>query len=42
MKISILTPNLSNNCLGQAWLLGDILSKHYEVEIVGPVVSNDI
>ncbi len=36
MKISILTPDLSHNCLGRAWLLGKILQRHYEIEIIGP------
>ena len=37
MKISILTPDLSNNCLGRAYLLAKILQRRYEVEIVGPI-----
>ncbi len=36
MKISILTSDLSDNCLGRAYLLAKILQRHYEVEIVGP------
>jgi len=35
MKISILTPDLSHNCLGRAYLLAKILKMYYEVEIVG-------
>lgn len=35
MKISILCPNLSGNCLGRAYLLAKILQRKYEVEIVG-------
>ena len=42
MKISILTPNLSNNSLGRAYLLADILQRHYEVEIVGPIFDKGI
>jgi len=34
MKISILTPDLSHNCLGCAYLLAKILQKYYEVEIL--------
>jgi hypothetical protein len=34
MKISILYPDLSHNCLGRAYLLlAKILQRHYEVEI---------
>ncbi len=42
MKISILSPNLSSNCLGRAYLLAKILQRRYEVEIVGPVFSDGI
>ena len=42
MKISILTPDLSHNCLGRAYLLAKILQRHYEVEIVGPVFGDGI
>lgn len=42
MKISILTPDLSHNCLGRAYLLAKILQRHYEVEIVGPMFGDGI
>jgi len=42
VKISILTPDLSHNCLGRAYLLAKILQKHYEVEIVGPLFGKGI
>ena len=42
MKISILTPDLSHNCLGRAYLLAKILQRHYKLEIVGPIFSNGI
>ncbi|MCK4734615.1 MAG: glycosyltransferase family 4 protein [Methanophagales archaeon] len=42
MKISILTPDLSHNCLGRAYLLAKILQRHYEVEIVGPIFGDVI
>lgn len=42
MKISILSPDLSNNCLGRAYLLAKILQKRYEVEIVGPIFGDEI
>jgi len=42
MKISILTPDLSSNCLGRAYLLAKILQGHYEVEIIGPIFGDGI
>jgi len=42
MKISILTPDLSHNCIGRAYTLAKILQREYEVEIVGPVFGNGI
>jgi glycosyltransferase involved in cell wall biosynthesis len=37
MKISILTPNLSGNCLGRAYILAKALQNKYDVEIIGPI-----
>jgi glycosyltransferase involved in cell wall biosynthesis len=42
MKVSVLCHDLSNNCLGRAYLLGKILQRRYEVEIVGPLFGEDI
>lgn len=42
MKISILTPDLSHNCLGRAYLLAKVLQRRYEVEIDGPVFGKGI
>lgn len=42
MKISILTPDLSLNCLGRAYLLAKILQRHYKVEIIGPIFGEGI
>ena len=42
MKISILSPNLSSNCLGRAYVLAKLLQSHYEVEIVGPIFFDNI
>jgi len=42
MKISILTPDLSQNCLGRAYLLAKILQRHYKVEIIGPMFGEGI
>ena len=42
MKISILSPDLSHNCLGRAYLLVKILQRRYEVEIIGPMLGEGI
>jgi len=42
MKISILTPDLSHNCFGRAYLLAKIFQRRYEVEIVGPIFGDGI
>jgi len=42
MKVSILTPDLSHNCLGRAYFLAKILQRHYKVEIVGPILGDGI
>ena len=42
MKISILSPDLSHNCLGRAYLLAKILQRRYDVEIVGPMFGEEI
>jgi glycosyltransferase involved in cell wall biosynthesis len=42
IKISILTPDLSHNCLGRAHLLAKILHRKYEVEVVGPLYEDYI
>lgn len=42
MKISILTPDLSHNCLGRAYILAKVLQRRYDVEIVGPAFGNGI
>ena len=42
MKITILSPNLGGNCLGRAYLLAKVLQRRYEVEIVGPLFSDEI
>ena len=35
MKISIISFDLGNNCQGRAYLLGKVLSRHYDVDIHG-------
>lgn len=42
MKISILTPNLSSNSLGRAYLLAKILQRKYKLEIIGPIWGDGI
>ena len=42
MKISILAPDLSHNCLGRAYLLAKALQEHYMVEVVGPLLGDKI
>lgn len=42
MKISILVCNLSNNCLGRAYLLGKVLQRKYAVEVIGPMFGKKI
>lgn len=42
MKITVLTPDLSHNCLGRAYLLASILQRSNEVEIAGPVFRKGI
>lgn len=42
MKISILSPNISNNCVGRSYIFAKILQKHFEVEIVGPAFANSV
>jgi len=42
MKISILCPDLSHNCLGRAYLLAKLIQRHYEVELVGPRFKSEI
>ena len=42
MKVSILTPNVSSNALGRAYLLGQLLCHENEVEIIGPVLGRGV
>jgi len=42
MKISILTSDLSRNCLGRTYILAKVLQKRYSVEIIGPMSGNSI
>jgi len=42
MKISMLVPDLSSNCLGRAYFLYKLLIKKYNVEIIGPLIGKNI
>ncbi|MFC7047201.1 glycosyltransferase family 4 protein [Halobacteriaceae archaeon GCM10025711] len=42
MKVSVLTPDLSHNCLGRAHVLAELLERYYDVEIVGPKLRGDV
>lgn len=42
MKISILCPDLSGNCLVRPYILAKILQRRYEVEIAGPMFGDGI
>ena len=42
IKILILSPDLSHNCLDRSYLLAKILQRHYEVEIIGPMFGEGI
>lgn len=42
MKITVLTPDLSHNCLSRAYLLARVLQKSNEVEIAGPAFGDGI
>lgn len=42
MKISLLSPDLSQNCMARAHLLYRMLSAEHDVEIVGPVFGDGV
>jgi len=42
IRILMITPNFSNNCIGRTFLIADILSEFSEIHIVGPASSGDI
>jgi len=42
MHVSILTPDLSHNCLGRAYVLAQLLERRHTVEIVGPELGDGI
>jgi glycosyltransferase involved in cell wall biosynthesis len=42
MRVSVLSPDLSINCLVRAHLLAELLERTHEVEIVGPKTRGDV
>jgi glycosyltransferase involved in cell wall biosynthesis len=42
MKISILTPDFSENCFGRAWSLAKLLQSSYDIEVIGPASGESI
>lgn len=42
MKITVLTPDMSHNCLGRAYALAEILRPRHEVEIAGPLFGDGV
>ena len=42
MKISLVTPNVSANCLGRAYILARVLERRHDVEIVGPEFGDGV
>lgn len=42
MRINIVTPSLSHNCLGRAYILAKVLAKNHEVKIIGPMYPQGI
>jgi glycosyltransferase involved in cell wall biosynthesis len=42
MKITLLVSDMSQNCLGRAYVLGKVLSKRYDVDILGPMFGPEI
>lgn len=42
MKISILTPNVTRNDLGRAYILAKVLQRCWPVEIIGPMFGDDL
>ncbi len=42
MKISVLVADFSTNCLGRAYILARILSRRYQVEVIGPLFGSHI
>ncbi|MFC7114601.1 hypothetical protein ACFQH2_06020 [Natronoarchaeum sp. GCM10025703] len=42
MLISVVSPDLSHNCLGRAYVLAQLIEQNYDVEIVGPKLKGTV
>jgi len=42
MKVSLLTPDFSDNSTARAYIFAKVLKRHYDVEIIGPKFGNTI
>jgi glycosyltransferase involved in cell wall biosynthesis len=42
MNVTVLTPDVSHNCLGRAHLLAELLSRTHDVQIVGPQFGDGV
>jgi len=42
MKVSLLTPDFSENSTARAYIFAKVLKRHYDVEIIGPKFGNKI
>jgi len=42
MNVTVVTPSLSVNCLGRAYLLAKVLARRHQVEVVGPVYPTGV
>jgi glycosyltransferase involved in cell wall biosynthesis len=42
VKVSVLCFDLSNNCLGRAYIIAKALQRYYDVEIIGPAYGRSI
>jgi len=42
MKVSVISYDLSHNCLGRAYLLAKLVEQNHEVEVLGPTLGDGI
>ncbi len=42
MLVSVISPDLSHNCLGRAYVLAQLIERNHDVEIVGPQLGDGI
>lgn len=41
MKVTILVPSLASNGIARAWILANLLERHYEVEVLGRLCNDE-